>query len=300
MQNFQSHLVKYRGLVASILIVPLLSLYGFGFSGYESSWYSPSFTSFASFAFILIFGTFFIRNETYGNAFFASGLFLALFLTANGIVYSSSDYATVVKVALGVSTVGVIFGIVALFLGASSIVGHLSESFRRILSGGEHKVVNALTQIVLLGIILWVSYGIYLFNHDQTDTNFKFFITFAIRVLMAYFIAFSVVNVIHHLITTNWRTISSVFSKLDDTSINTYLTRTISSWIYAVARWATFVSIGYAVAANLSTYAGWPQLWIFPLALPFIFLAGYLVLMVVRIVIEYSNALIHVAENTAK
>ncbi len=293
-------MVKYRGLVASVLIVPLLSLYGFGFSGYDSSWYNPSFTSFVSFAFILIFGSYFIRNATYGNAFFASGLFLSLFLTANAIVYASSEYSMLVRTALGISTVGVIFGIVTLFMGANSIVAHLSESFRRVLSGAEHKVVNALTQIVLLGVILWVSYGIYLFNHDQTETDFKFFITFAVRVLMAYFIAFSLVNVIHHLITTNWRTISSVFSKLDDTSINTYLTRTISSWIYAVARWATFVGMGYAVAANLNTYEGWPQLWIFPLALPFIFLIGYLILMAIRIVIEYSNALIHVAENTAK
>lgn len=292
--------MKYRGLWATVFLVPMLSLYGFETSSYYSNWYSPAFGLYTSLAFVLIFGSYFVRHHFYSTAFFAAGTFAGLFLVVNALIYATTDYSNLVWAATAIAAIGTVFSLISLFVGEHNLGSYISESFQRIFTGAQHKVLTVVTQVVFAGLFVLFSYGIYLFNGDQSSRDFKFFLALLVRMLFNFFTLFTFINVLNYLLNSNWGVISDIFAKLDETSLSTYVTRQISSWIYAVTRWGVFVGVGFAIAQNLKNYSGWPQLWVFPILLPLGLLASYVVLMGVRIVIEYTNALIHVAQNTSR
>ncbi len=101
-------------------------------------------------------------------------------------------------------------------------------------------------------------------------------------------------------------TFKNMAANLNDFSLNTYLTRTISSWLYAVIHFCTVASIGIAVplALNAAGFDGLGKTLMFVLGfipfLIFMVVIAYLVLMLIRLVFEYSNALIHIAQNTSR
>jgi hypothetical protein len=49
-----------------------------------------------------------------------------------------------------------------------------------------------------------------------------------------------------------------------------------------------------------NTFTTWGLLIGFPVLAPLAIAGAYLVIMIIRLVFEYSNALVHVAENTSK
>lgn len=301
MQNPLALLLKFRSLLATVFIVPLLSLYGFQGDSYSSNaWYNPQFSTFTFLAFVLTFGSYFFRNHFYSTAFFAAGTVFSFFLTVNAAVYANSDYSDFVNVGLGLAMVGVVFSLVSLFIGEGSVIAYIATSFKRIFTVGDHKVFSGVSQGVLIGLFIWVSFGLFNFYDDEHVSDFKFYIVFLVRVILYYFTLFTAVNALHFLISYNWSAIAGIFAKLDDTSLDVYVTRTISSWLYSVARWAAFVFLGYSFASSMHTYGDWQQLWLFPVVLPVIFLAGYLILMVVRIALESTNSIIHIAQNTSR
>ncbi len=108
-------------------------------------------------------------------------------------------------------------------------------------------------------------------------------------------------EIIYFLINKNWDELASIKRSLDDVAINSYITRTLSSWSYLIIRHFLLLFAVVAVPYTMSNtgYEWLPFIGGFVL-LPLYILIAYLVLMVVRLVFEYTNALIHVAENTSK
>jgi len=93
----------------------------------------------------------------------------------------------------------------------------------------------------------------------------------------------------------------SVVRQLNDFSLNSYLTRRISSWIYGLLHTAVLLGALYAVPTILSSsLPNWILIFAFPVVAPLAIVVAYLFIMIIRLVFEYSNALVHVAENTSK
>jgi len=115
------------------------------------------------------------------------------------------------------------------------------------------------------------------------------------------FLSLLISEIIYFLINKNWDEIASIKRSLDDTAINSYITRTLSSWSYLVIRHFLLLFAVIAVPYTLSSmgYEWLPFIGGF-LLLPLYVLFAYLALMIVRLLFEYTNALIHVAENTRK
>ena len=116
---------------------------------------------------------------------------------------------------------------------------------------------------------------------------------------------FLLVYLIHKFVTSHIADIRDVAQKLNDFSLNSYMTRKLSSWIYAFLYFGLILAVGFGIPSALSTqigidYAPWILLFGYPISMVVGALFAYLILLLLRLVFEYSNALIHVAQNTSR
>lgn len=123
-----------------------------------------------------------------------------------------------------------------------------------------------------------------------------------ISTLAVFLTSVAVFDFIHRFFEENREALAKFTSSLNDFSLNTYMTRRISSVLYGLFH--TFILVGtvYILPTTITgfDYQFWFLLLGFPLLLPVALLGAYLIIMLVRLVFEYTNALIHVAENTSK
>lgn len=147
-----------------------------------------------------------------------------------------------------------------------------------------------------LSFILAIGGGYYVYDLQGAETIFNagVLISTGFTIFVASYLAL-------RLTLENLGTIKQVTSLLNDFSLNTYLTRKISSWLYAVSHTAIVLSTAYVVPQALSFGDSiWYFLIGYPVGMAIGVIVAYLVIMLLRLVIEYANAIIHVAENTSK
>lgn len=128
-----------------------------------------------------------------------------------------------------------------------------------------------------------------------------------ISIFFAAFIGFAFL----HPVLTKWIEIALKWnSELRDFSFKTYLTRRIASALYGF----TFVFLAGGVGLVLPVYAyeyfGFADvltgvgflgpIFIFPLGVAIGLVAWFLIMLVIRLTYEFTNAIIHIAENTTK
>ena len=122
-----------------------------------------------------------------------------------------------------------------------------------------------------------------------------------VKVLAVFISVVAIFDFIHRFFEENSTAIFSFLKQLNDFSLNTYLTRRISSWTYGLIHTVVLLGALYAVPALLSsTFPNWFLILAFPVVAPLAIGVAYLFIMIIRLVFEYSNALVHVAENTYK
>lgn len=122
-----------------------------------------------------------------------------------------------------------------------------------------------------------------------------------INAIASILISLLIAEVIFFLISKNWNELASIKVALDDTTLNTYITRTLSSWTYLATRHFLFIAAVVAVPYTMSSLGiEWLPFFGGFFLLPLYILFAYLVLMMIRLFFEYSNALIHIVQNTSK
>ena len=105
-----------------------------------------------------------------------------------------------------------------------------------------------------------------------------------------------------------WRELEQLWASLKDFRINKYITRLITGYIYTYL--FLFTVIALALATPIATFGAYGATYgteIHPISLAFIpagaiigVFVAMTVLLVIRLLVEVSVALIHIAQNTSK
>lgn len=285
---------KYFLLLAMILMVPYLFRETLIWDAYWGEYYLSSNSGFDTIAYLFIFGALIARSAYVQKSLLGLA---SLWAITNFIPYSfndwnNSNFESFLAIILYVAG-SAILGRTSLLEGA--LINFQLESFVARLQGSSHKVFSIVWVIVtaLASIAAaWIQFNSYgEVNFYTLISTFTVFIT-----------SVSVFDFIHRFFEEHRVALSKFTSTLNDFSLNAYMTRKISSVLYGLVH--TFILVGAVYALPMAITDMEPGFWIlliaFPVLLPVALLGGYLIIMIVRLVFEYTNALIHVAENTSK
>lgn len=170
--------------------------------------------------------------------------------------------------------------------------------FQRVQSS-QHKIFGY--AYVALSLLVALSSGLVAFSTQISGDSSTLIINQLLGGVAAIASSLVISEIIYYLIDKNWVELASIKVALDDTKINTYITRTLSSWTYLVTRHSFLIGAVVAVPYTLGAIGlDWLLLFGAVLLLPLYIVFAYLALMLVRLFFEYSNALIHIVQNTSK
>jgi hypothetical protein len=217
---------------------------------------------------------------------------VANFLPYSFDEWNNGNFESFFTIVLYIAGMGLLGKVVLVEKALPSL--QFTEFIDRVKSSA-HKVFSIawLILTVLASIAAaWLRYQ----NYSQTN------LYTVISTIAVFITTVAIFDLIHRFFEENSKEISNFVASLNNFSIDTYLTRRIASGIYAITHTAILLLTAYYVPVGISGLDSsfWVLLIGFPLALPVALFLAYLVITVVRLVIEYSNALIHVAENTSK
>jgi hypothetical protein len=286
---------KYLLMLTIILLVPYLFRAAYLYDPYYGEYYlGTSGVGLSTISFIFIFAALIARSEYVHRSLLAlSGVWaIANFIPVNFREWSEGNFESLFAVLLyvgGLVTLGVVLNAEKAF-GNSQFTAY---SNRIIFS--KNKVFSAVWAVLTVLAALFFAWATYQ-NNSEASLNS------VIRVFAVFITVVAVFDFIHRFFDEQSVAILSVVKQLNDFSLNSYLTRRISSWIYGFLH--TFILIGslYLVPITLSgTFSStWGLILGFPVLAPLAITGAYFSIMIIRLVLEYSNALIHVAENTSK
>lgn len=284
---------KYLLLLSMALLVP----YSFRVTVFYDAYWGD-FTSNAEFidtlAFILVFGALIARSEYVQRALLALASIwgIANFIPRDFNSWSDGNFENFLTVLLYIGG----FAILATILIQEKVLTHfqIAEYINRV-ANSRHRIFSFIW--VVLTALAGLVYAWYTFDSEPETTAYSVALTIAVFVTVV-----SIFDFIHRFFEENDDAIAHFVDLLNDFSLNTYLTRRISSWMYALIHTASLVTATYLVPQLLSQYDSSPWLLIvgFPIIAPITWVGTYLFIMLIRLIFEYSNALIHVAENTSK
>ncbi len=192
---------------------------------------------------------------------------------------------------------------------AHSYIKRFIESIYR----GNHKILAIamfIPVLILLAILLkqlWESLFLdYEVLGDYLYSEFLLLFQNTSIFLIA-FVGFAFLNPV----LTNWIDIALKWTReLGDFSFKTYLTRRIASALYAFTYILLAGLIGLIIPVYSYEYFNFSEyltgvgflgpMFIFPLGVLIALLTWFLVMLIIRLTYEFTNAIIHIAENTSK
>ena len=285
---------KYLLMLTIILLVPYLFRTTYIYDSYYDEYYrGASGSGLGTISFILIFAALIARSEYVHRSLLAlSGVWaIANFIPVRFSEWSEGNFESLLAVLLyvgGLVTLGAVLNAEKAF-GNSQFTAYMN----RIISS-QNKVFSAVWAVLTVLAALFFAWVTYANNYEASLNS-------VIEVLAVFITVVAVFDFIHRFIDEKSIAILSVVKQLNDFSLNSYLTRRISSWIYGLLH--TYILLGslYLVPYLLSdTFSTWGLILGFPVLAPLAIAGAYLIIMIIRLVFEYSNALIHIAENTSK
>lgn len=285
---------KYFLLLAMFLMVPYLFRVTLVWDSYWEDYYYSSNTGIDTIAYLFVFGALIARSTYVQKSLLGLASLWAL---TNFIPYSfnswdNGNFESFLAIILYVAGT-VILGKVALDEGA--LINFQLESFVARIQSSTHKIFSIVWAIVTALASIAAAWSQY---NSYGEVNFYTLIS----TLAVFITSVAVFDFIHRFFEEHREALTKFTSTLNDFSLNAYMTRKISSVLYGLIH--TFVLVGtvYAIPLAISDMDSsfWLLLFGFPLGLPVALFGAYLVIMLVRLVFEYTNALIHVAENTSK
>lgn len=285
---------KYLLLLTIVLLVPYLFRSPYFYDSYYDGYYaSGSGGGLGAISFILIFAALIARSEYVHRSLLAlSGVWaIANFIPVQFNEWSDGNFESLFAVLLyvgGLVTLGTVLKAEKTFVNSQ-----FTTYFTRII-GSRNKVFSAVWAVLTVLAALFFAWTSYLFNSEASLNSVT-------RVLAVFISVIAVFDFIHRFFEEKSIAILSVVKQLNDFSLNSYLTRRISSWIYGLLHTFILLASLYLVPYFLAnTFSTWGLILGFPVLAPLAIAGAYLFIMIIRLVFEYSNALVHIAENTTR
>jgi hypothetical protein len=283
---------KYLLFLAIALLVPYLFRSSYRWDSYFEEYYAGSSTGLGTISFMLIFASLIARSEYVHRSLLSLS---GIWAIANFVPMQFNQWVDGIEGILAfLLYIGglVVLGIV-LSKEKAFINFQFSSYFARIVSS-QHKIFSIVWAVLTV-------LGAFLFSLLAYASNSTASLNNVIKILAVFITVAAIFDFIHRFFEENSTAIFSFVKQLNDFSLNTYLTRRISSWTYGLIHTLVLLGALYLVPTTLSSYFSTLGLILgFPILAPLAIVAAYLFLMIIRLVFEYSNALVHVAENTAK
>ncbi|MCX6442727.1 MAG: DUF4282 domain-containing protein [Actinobacteria bacterium] len=284
---------KYLLMLTIILLVPYLFRTATSFDSYYGYYGVRSGGGLSAISFIFIFAALIARSEYVHRSLLAlSGVWaIANFIPVRFSEWSNGNFESLFAVLLyvgGLVTLGAVLNAEKAF-GNSQFTAYFNRIVR-----SQNKVFSAVWAVLTALAALFFAWATYTYNSEASLNS-------VIKVLAVFITVVAVFDFIHRFFDEKSNAIFSFVKQLDDFSLNSYLTRRISSWIYGFIH--TYILLGslYLVPYFLSnTFSTWGLILGFPVLAPLAIAVAYLFIMIIRLVFEYSNALVHIAENTSK
>ena len=279
-------------MLTIVLLVPYLFRSTYVFDDYYEEYIETSGSLFAI-SFMLIFAALIARSEYVHRSLLAlSGVWaIANFIPVRFSEWSNGNFESLLAVLLyagGLVTLAIVLNAEKTFINFQ-----FGAYFARIVSS-QHKVFSAIWAVLTVLAALFFAWATYTYNSESSLSS-------VITVLAVFITVVAVFDFIHRFFDEKSNAILSVVKQLNDFSLNTYLTRRISSWIYGLVHTLILLGSLYLVPYFLSnTYSTWGLIIGFPVLAPLAIAGAYFSIMIIRLVFEYSNALVHIAENTYK
>lgn len=286
---------KYLLMLTIVLLVPYLfrSTFSEGYDEYGEYYFEGSGGGVLAISFMFIFAALIARSEYVHRSLLAlSGVWaIANFIPVRFSEWSNGNFESLLAVLLyagGLVTLAIVLNAEKTFINFQ-----FSAYLTRIISS-QHKVFSAVWAVLTVLAALFFAWATYLYNSEASLSS-------VITVLAVFITVVAVFDFIHRFFDEKSIAILSFIKQLNDFSLNTYLTRRISSWIYGLLHTLILLGSLYLVPYFLSTtYSTWGLILGFPVLAPLAIVGAYFLIMIIRLVFEYSNALVHVAENTYK
>jgi hypothetical protein len=285
---------KYLLFLAIALLVPYLFRSSVLYDSYWDEYYEiGSASGLGTISFMFIFAALIARSEYVHRSLLAlSGVWaIANFIPVQFSEWSDGEFESLFAVLLYVA--GLVTLAMVLNTEKAFINFQVGSYFARIASS-QHKIFSAVWAVLTVVAALFFSWTTYAFNSDASLNN-------VVKILAVFITVVAVFDFIHRFFDQKSTAILSFIGQLNDFSLDSYLTRRISSWIYGLLHTIILLGALYLVPYLLSdTFSTWGVILGFPILAPLAIAAAYLFIMIIRLVFEYSNALVHVAENTSR
>ena len=284
---------KYLLFLAIALLVPYLFRSSYLWDSYYEEYYeSNSAAGLNTISFILIFASLIARSEYVHRSLLAlSGIWaIANFIPMNfdDWLYAGTGLFSILLYIGGLVVLGIVL------VKEKSFIDFQIVSYFTRIGNSQHKIFTIIWAVLTVLAALLSSWVNLLYSGEITLNS-------VVKVLAVFISVVAIFDFIHRFFEENSTAIFSFLKQLNDFSLNTYLTRRISSWTYGLIHTVVLLGALYAVPALLSsTFPNWFLILAFPVVAPLAIGVAYLFIMIIRLVFEYSNALVHVAENTSR
>ena len=284
---------KYLLFLAIALLVPYLFRSSYLWDSYYEEYYEGNSTAgLNTISFILIFASLIARSEYVHRSILAlSGIWaIANFIPMNfdDWLYAGTGLFSILLYIGGLVVLGIVL------VKEKSFIDFQIVSYFTRIGNSQHKIFTIIWAVLTVLAALLSSWVNLLYSGEITLNS-------VVKVLAVFISVVAIFDFIHRFFEENSTAIFSFLKQLNDFSLNTYLTRRISSWTYGLIHTVVLLGALYAVPALLSsTFPNWFLILAFPVVAPLAIGVAYLFIMIIRLVFEYSNALVHVAENTYK
>ena len=284
---------KYLLFLAIALLVPYLFRSSYLWDSYYDEYYEGNNTAgLNTISFILIFASLIARSEYVHRSLLAlSGIWaIANFIPMNfdDWLYAGTGLFSILLYIGGLVVLGIVL------VKEKSFIDFQIVSYFTRIGNSQHKIFTIIWAVLTVLAALLSSWVNLLYSGEITLNS-------VLKVLAVFISVVAIFDFIHRFFEENSTAIFSFLKQLNDFSLNTYLTRRISSWTYGLIHTVVLLGALYAVPALLSsTFPNWFLILAFPVVAPLAIGVAYLFIMIIRLVFEYSNALVHVAENTYK
>ena len=284
---------KYLLFLAIALLVPYLFRSSYLWDSYYEEYYEGNSTAgLNTISFILIFASLIARSEYVHRSLLAlSGIWaIANFIPMNfdDWLYAGTGLFSILLYIGGLVVLGIVL------VKEKSLIDFQIVSYVTRIGNSQHKIFTIIWAVLTVIAALLSSWVSLLYNGQITLNS-------VVKVLAVFISVVAIFDFIHRFFEEKSHAIMSVVRQLNDFSLNSYLTRRISSWIYGLLHTVVLLGALYAVPTILSSsLPNWILIFAFPVVAPLAIVVAYLFIMIIRLVFEYSNALVHVAENTYK
>jgi hypothetical protein len=225
--------------------------------------------------------------------------------------FTNTDYWHILTLTLLTLTVSILLMILTwskLPLAVESVKNLLKSSY-----SGSSKILSILMILPLLVLFCYLAYEIWqsFFESYISFGDYLYFQILLIAEYMAYFLVALCGFGFLQPVLVKWISVAHDWNTaLSDFSLKTYLTRKISSALYGLTYVTISVAVGlgvpvfaydYLLLRDLFTGIGFlGPIVFFPVGVLVAFVVWFILILIVRLTYEFANAIIHIAENTAK